>query len=69
MKHWERIASLGAGRVFAVDATTTFVEPGPRLVDGVELLGHLLHPELIDPPGNTPFLELKEPGPRYSQES
>jgi iron complex transport system substrate-binding protein len=68
MKHWERIAALGATRFFAVDATTTFVEPGPRLIDGVELLGHLLHPELIEPPGNTPFLELKAPGPRYSQE-
>jgi iron complex transport system substrate-binding protein len=64
MKHWERIVALGASRAFAVDASTTFVEPGPRLVDGVELLGHLLHPELIDPPGNTPFLELKAPGSR-----
>jgi iron complex transport system substrate-binding protein len=68
MRNWERIAALGATRFFAVDATTTFVEPGPRLVDGVELLGHLLHPELIEPPGNTPFLELKAPGPRFSPE-
>ncbi len=67
MKHWDRISSLGAGRAFAVDASATFADPGPRLVDGVELLGHLLHPELIDPPGNTPFLELKAPAPRPSQ--
>ena len=51
MEHWERIAALGAERVFAVDADAAFAEPGPRLVDGVELLGHLLHPDLIDPPG------------------
>ena len=38
-------------RVFAVDAASTFSRPGPRLVDGVELLGHLLHPDLVDPPG------------------
>ncbi len=61
MEHWERIASLGAGRVFAVDAAAAFAEPGPRLVDGVELLGHLLHPDLIDPPGNTGFLALEAP--------
>lgn len=67
MKHWERIAPLGAKRAFAVDAAASFTDPGPRLVDGVELLGHLLHPELIDPPGNTPFLELKAPGPRGMQ--
>ncbi len=60
-KHWERIASLGAGRVFAVDAASTFSRPGPRLVDGVELLGHVLHPDLIDPPGNIGFAEVRAP--------
>jgi iron complex transport system substrate-binding protein len=61
MEHWERIAALGAERVFAVDASAAFSEPGPRLVDGVELLGHLLHPDLIDAPGNTAFKALKAP--------
>ena len=61
MEHWERIASLGAGRVFAVDASSAFMDPGPRLVDGVELLCHLLHPDLMDPPGNTAFAALKAP--------
>jgi iron complex transport system substrate-binding protein len=61
MEHWERIAALGAGRVFAVDSTAAFTEPGPRLVDGVELLCHLLHPDLIDPPGNAGFEALRAP--------
>jgi iron complex transport system substrate-binding protein len=56
--HWERLATLGAGRVFAVDAASTFSRPGPRLVDGVELLGHLLHPDLVDPPGSIGFAAL-----------
>jgi iron complex transport system substrate-binding protein len=64
MEHWERIASLGASRVFTVEAGAAFSEPGPRLVDGVELLGHLLHPELLDPPGNTASEELRAPVPR-----
>ena len=64
MEHWELIASLGAERIFAVDADAAFSEPGPRLVDGVELLGHLLHPDLIDPPGNTGFLALRAPKAR-----
>ncbi len=58
MAHWRQIQTLGAGRVFAVDAASTFSRPGPRLVDGVELLGHILHPDLIDPPGNIGFAEL-----------
>lgn len=61
LEHWERIASLGAGRVYAVDAASTFSRPGPRLVDGVELLGHILHPDLVDPPGNIDFAEIRAP--------
>lgn len=61
VEHWDRIASLGAGRVYAVDAASTFSRPGPRLVDGVELLGHILHPDLVDPPGNIGFAEVRAP--------
>ena len=63
MEHWEQIASLGASRVFAVDAAP-FAEPGPRLIDGVELLAHLLHPDLMDPPGTAAFSALRAPVPR-----
>lgn len=61
IEHWDRIAKLGAGRVYAVDAASTFSRPGPRLVDGVELLGHVLHPDLVDPPGNIGFAEVHAP--------
>lgn len=39
---------LPAKRVLAVDANAYFARPGPRLVDGVELLATLLHPELVE---------------------
>jgi iron complex transport system substrate-binding protein len=45
--HRERLASLGAGEVVAVDAASYFSRPGPRIVDGLELLAHILHPELF----------------------
>jgi iron complex transport system substrate-binding protein len=38
-------------RVFAVDANANFSRPGPRLVDGVELLAYLLHPDAYSDPG------------------
>lgn len=38
-------------RVFAVDANGYFSRPGPRLVEGVELLAYLLHPEAYSDPG------------------
>ena len=44
--HYEReLAALGAARVVAVDASAYFSRPGPRLIDGLELLAHILHPE------------------------
>jgi iron complex transport system substrate-binding protein len=38
-------------RVFAVDADALFSRPGPRVVDGVELLAYLLHPAEYPDPG------------------
>ncbi len=58
VEHWARIEALGAERVFAVDAASTYSRPGPRLVDGVELLAHILHPTLVDPPGGIGFADL-----------
>jgi iron complex transport system substrate-binding protein len=57
MHQRERLAALGA-QVFAVDAAAYFSRPGPRLVDGVELLGHLLHPELVPAPPTRRSIEL-----------
>ena len=55
---WRRhLAQLGA-RVVAVDAAAYFSRPGPRLVDGVELLGHLLHPERMPAPASRRSIEL-----------
>jgi iron complex transport system substrate-binding protein len=48
---------LGA-RVIAVDAAAYSSRPGPRLVEGVELLGHLLHPELVPAPQTRRSIEL-----------
>jgi iron complex transport system substrate-binding protein len=57
VKERERLEPLGA-RVFAVDAAAYFSRPGPRLVEGIELLGHLLHPELVPAPPTRRSIEL-----------
>jgi iron complex transport system substrate-binding protein len=36
-----------AGRLYAVDAQSYFSRSGPRLVDGLELLGSVVHPEVF----------------------
>jgi iron complex transport system substrate-binding protein len=57
IEHREQLAALGA-RVVAVDAAAYFSRPGPRLVDGIELLAHLLHPDRVDPPPTRRSIEL-----------
>jgi iron complex transport system substrate-binding protein len=42
------------GNVFAVDATSYFSRPGPRIVDGLEILAWALHPDAYPtPPAGT----------------
>jgi iron complex transport system substrate-binding protein len=45
--HAGELARLGAGRIVAVNASAYFSRPGPRLIDGLELLAHVLHPERV----------------------
>jgi iron complex transport system substrate-binding protein len=45
--HREQLAMVGAGEVVAVNASAYFSRPGPRIVDGLELLAHIIHPELF----------------------
>ena len=42
---WLDLPAVQNKRVYAVDANSYFARPGPRLIDGVELLAHLIHPE------------------------
>jgi iron complex transport system substrate-binding protein len=44
---WESLPAVQKNRVYAVDANSYFARPGPRVVDGLELLAHLIHPELF----------------------
>jgi iron complex transport system substrate-binding protein len=48
--HAHALRSVGAERVVAVDASAYFSRPGPRLVDGLELMAHILHPDLVPEP-------------------
>jgi iron complex transport system substrate-binding protein len=45
---WFELPAVRQKRVYAVDANSYFARPGPRLVDGIELLAHLFHPDQFD---------------------
>jgi iron complex transport system substrate-binding protein len=50
-----QVAAIGAERIWAVDAAASFSRPGPRLVEGTELLAHLLHPDRVGAPQGVDF--------------
>ena len=44
---WTELPAVRQNQVYAVDANSYFARPGPRIVDGVELLAHLIHPQVF----------------------
>jgi iron complex transport system substrate-binding protein len=47
---WEDLPAVRNGQVWATDASAYFSRPGPRVVDGAEILARILHPEMLGPP-------------------
>src|SRR2546422_881742 len=47
MPWWAKLPASRAGRVWIVDGSSYFNRPGPRLVDGLEILAHILQPILF----------------------
>jgi iron complex transport system substrate-binding protein len=47
LRYAAELRGVGARRIVAVDAAAYFSRPGPRLVDGLELMAHVLHPDLV----------------------
>jgi iron complex transport system substrate-binding protein len=46
---WAAVPAVQRGNVFAVDASSHFARPGPRVFDGIAVLASLIHPERVSP--------------------
>lgn len=56
---WPELQAVRRGQVFAVDGSAYFSRPGPRVIDGIELLAEIFDPDAFEtsPPGSwTPLL-------------
>jgi iron complex transport system substrate-binding protein len=51
---WHDLPCVRDGRVYAVNGSSYFSRPGPRLVDSVEILAHTLHPDVHPLPAGLP---------------
>jgi len=47
---WPGLPAVRNGNVWVLDATSYFSRPGPRVVDGAEILARILHPDVVGPP-------------------
>lgn len=47
---WRSMKAVVDGNVWALDATSYFSRPGPRVVDGAEILAKILHPDIFGVP-------------------
>src|SRR5438874_10279697 len=50
---WNDLPAVKDGQVWATDATSYFSRPGPRVVDGVEILARILHPDVFGAPNDS----------------
>lgn len=44
------LPAFRSGRVFATDGSSYFSRPGPRIIESLEILAHLIHPDIFPPP-------------------
>ena len=44
---WRRLEAVRSGNIYGVDGSAYFNRPGPRIVDGLEILAEVLHPDLF----------------------
>ena len=56
---WKDLPAVKNGEVWATDATSYFSRPGPRVVDGVEILARILHPEIFGPPDDNQAVRVR----------
>jgi iron complex transport system substrate-binding protein len=47
--------------VYAVDATSFFSRPGPRIVDGIEILAWAVHPHAFPEPPEGSIVRVRAP--------
>lgn len=51
---WQNLPAVQSGRVYVTDGSQYFSRPGPRLVDSLEMLAHVLHPSVHPLPTGLP---------------
>ncbi len=65
-KDFQEISAIQNNEVWALDATSYFSRPAPRVVDGVEILAKILHPKIFGSPSNDQAVRVEQNLLRFS---
>lgn len=57
---WKSITAVFDGNIWALDATSFFSRPGPRVVEGTEILAKILHPEVFGEPSESEAVKVSK---------
>jgi len=62
---WQNLSAVQNGRVWVIDGNAYLNRSGPRLVDSLEILAHLTHPNVFDrpawsDPSNLPWAQMSD---------
>jgi len=66
---WKSINAVFNDNIWALDATSYFSRPGPRVVDGAEILAKILHPEVFGEPSEVEAVRISKDSLRFEQQS
>jgi iron complex transport system substrate-binding protein len=47
-RRWQEVPAVRSGEVYAVDASSYFARPGPRVFEGIEVLAGIIHPACFE---------------------
>ena len=67
--NWREIPAIKNGEVWALDATSYFSRPAPRVIDGAEILAKIFHPEIFGKPTEKEAVRIPQNLIRFEEES
>lgn len=62
---WRDMAAVRNDNIWAMDATSYFSRPGPRVIDGIEKLAKVIHPDRCGTPTETDAVRVRSGNLRF----
>jgi iron complex transport system substrate-binding protein len=68
-ENFKNIPAVQNGEIWALDATSYFSRPAPRVVDGAEILAKILHPEIFGAPSEQEAIKISPESLKFAEKN